>query len=278
MTAAPDTYGQVHPLETPELLREKLAEFDDLVSRMPHKSAASLRVAERRCPELLTNGFKLMFLRADVFDTARSVARYCIYWQKRVAMFGDEDAYKPITLETLNKDDAAFLERGVLQIVEREDGRNYIFIDCSKLDKTAYSADSVLRVIWYMMHAIAEDEEVQKKGVIIVDNFHGFSLNQVDKHLLTSFVAKFKGACPLRLSAFHILHPPSFLRCVFPFALMLIGKRLRKRVLIHCGQKRCLEQLTKTFGFSRKDLTTQLGGEIKLDLKSWLDKRRAEGK
>jgi hypothetical protein len=277
---APDVYGQVHPIETPEIVQQKLAEFDDMVGRLPDRGAAAhVRMAERRCPELLTDEFKLKFLRADVFDTKRSVARYCIHWRKRHAVFGDDGAFKPITLETI-KDDLVFLSRGVFHVVERgEDGRSYIFIDSSKFDKTAYTHDNVVRSYWYLIMALLEDEEVCKKGAIMINDVRGFSLHQLDIDLAGAFKDALQGAVPGRLSAFHICHPPSFLRIVFPVISVFLGKRLRKRVLIHGGsEKRTLRQLRATFGFKKEDLPTQLGGTIKLDLKAWLDKRRVEGK
>jgi hypothetical protein len=63
-----DVYGQIHPNETPDLVDEKLAAFEKVVANIPKAEKANLLEAEKRCPRLLTNNFKLMFLRCEVFD------------------------------------------------------------------------------------------------------------------------------------------------------------------------------------------------------------------
>jgi len=65
----PDIYGQVHPTETPELLKQKLAEFDADVKKLPKDKTTSLIIAQKKCPDLLTDAFKLQFLRCEVFRT-----------------------------------------------------------------------------------------------------------------------------------------------------------------------------------------------------------------
>ena len=72
----PDVYGQVHPVETPELIQTKLAEFDNAVAelvRNEEKDNTSLCRAVEKCPELLTKDFKLKFLRCEVFHVDLAV-------------------------------------------------------------------------------------------------------------------------------------------------------------------------------------------------------------
>ena len=63
-----DIYGQIHPNETQALIAETLEEFDDAVAKIPDEEKGNLWEAERRCPQLLTDDFKLMFLRCEVFN------------------------------------------------------------------------------------------------------------------------------------------------------------------------------------------------------------------
>jgi hypothetical protein len=60
----PDIYGQVHPMETDELISSSLRKFDLAVNLLRNDVVA---VAERKCPHLLTPSFKLLFLRCEVF-------------------------------------------------------------------------------------------------------------------------------------------------------------------------------------------------------------------
>jgi len=67
MTEHRDIYGQIHPVETPNLLKESLKEFETEVEQIKPEKSASLRMAQQKCPQLLTDDFKLMFLRCECF-------------------------------------------------------------------------------------------------------------------------------------------------------------------------------------------------------------------
>jgi len=79
--AEADIYGQRHPVESPALIDCKLEEFDEAVRGLMCCSSAAtvLRTASERCPELLTDSFKLMFLRCECFDvTVRLFVTGCL--------------------------------------------------------------------------------------------------------------------------------------------------------------------------------------------------------
>lgn len=62
-------YGQVHPQETPELLVLKLKELEaELQLPTNDKKRHGYDQAVSKCPEQLTNDFKLRFLRCEVFQ------------------------------------------------------------------------------------------------------------------------------------------------------------------------------------------------------------------
>lgn len=64
----PDVYGQVHPIETTELIQSKHKEFEAELNKLPKDKIVNLIKAKEKCPHLLTDDFKLMFLRCEVFN------------------------------------------------------------------------------------------------------------------------------------------------------------------------------------------------------------------
>ena len=62
----PDMYGQLHPVETPELIARKRQEFEAEIAKLPDKK--KLEEAQKKCPHLLTDDFQLAFLRCEVFN------------------------------------------------------------------------------------------------------------------------------------------------------------------------------------------------------------------
>ena len=64
----PDVYGQVHPVETDEMVARKLRAFQEELDKLPSDAKQSVLQAQEKCPNLLTDDFKLMFLRSVVFN------------------------------------------------------------------------------------------------------------------------------------------------------------------------------------------------------------------
>jgi len=73
LLSEPDQYGQVHPDETPELVRAKLQDLEGEIAKIPKEEKEAFEQAKVKCPGQLTEAFKLMFLRCEVFIADVSV-------------------------------------------------------------------------------------------------------------------------------------------------------------------------------------------------------------
>lgn len=80
------------------------------------------------------------------------------------------------------------------------------------------------------------------------------------------------------MSAFHVCHPPTFFRLVFPILKLFLGERLRKRIRIHSGSEEDVLKDLEKFGLTKDVLPSELGGDIVLDYQAWLASRLAAGK
>lgn len=65
----PDVYGQVHPVETPELLAAKRLEMEVELEQIPPEEKQAWMQALAKCDEsLVGDEAKLKFLRCEVFN------------------------------------------------------------------------------------------------------------------------------------------------------------------------------------------------------------------
>ena len=235
-------------------------------------------MAEQRCPALLTDEFKLMFLRCDVFNARVAAHRYVEYWKKRFELFRDQ-AFEPLTLEThlSSPEDQTALANGLFNLYE-VNGRIVSFerMHTYCLDQT--TRESYVKVLWYLTHVALENEGTQRKGIIVLNYPRGVDLVKQQDLKLLRLASTLKGAIPLRLSAYHCCHPPSWVKLFLPLVRLLLGKRLAQRLMFHTGSDDHVLAILKTkYGFGPEDLPVEIGGDRELDMAPFYEARRALG-
>lgn len=278
----PDVYGQVHPVETPELLAAKRLEMEVELEQIPPEEKQAWMQALAKCDEsLVGDEAKLKFLRCEVFNADLAAKRLIKYWKKRVEIFGPTKAFEPISLAEGMSDDEIAVGLGVMTLLPAQDpsGRSIVYWDPSFLDSSKYSIDSMVRAFWYVLHAALEPTSAQQHGILVIVDPQRASITQFDSSIGKLFGGAMSGVLPLRLSGIHICYPPYFVSMVLPIVKMFMPERMQKRIQFHSGSKEVvIRKLDQNFGLTSAMLPEEIGGLLELDHQGWLAKRREEGK
>ncbi len=282
-----DVYGQIHPVETPELIAQKRQEFEAELDKIPSAAKVHVAQAQELCPELLTDDFKLMFLRCEVFNAGLAAQRYCQYWTRRVDIFGPDRAFLPLTLGAggalQDGDTHAALGLGVMTLLpEARDGRGraVVYFDPSRLDKSKYSKPEVLvRAYWYVFHAALDLRvEAQRHGVVMIGDPGRAKFNQFDRAVAKAFIGSIRGALPVRLSCMHIVRPPAFFSVIYPLVKVFLSDLMRKRMRFHLGpDEKVVQEFETKYGLSKEMLPTAIGGTLRVNHDEWVESRIALG-
>ncbi len=219
--------------------------------------------------------------------------RIAKYWSRRIELFGPH-AFSDLTLEQ-TQDDGVALRSKFIQILPSTDkkGRAIAFIqprslsslskDCGKDDdsKNTFTRESMVRVIWFMIHAVLEDNgggiAAQQKGLVFIIDLSGTKVKHFDIPFVKQCAESIRGIIPVRVSAMHFCQPPVIFDVFAEVVKLVFGERLRKRIIVHSQwwEKRDDVATLGCYGFEKNQLPTDIGGDTVLDHESWLEKRRS---
>ena len=116
--------------ETPDLIEERLFELEVELHKIFPKPAYDQAMYSD--PDyVLDTKFRLMFLRADLFDAKKAAARMVRYFRDKQNLFGNELLGKEIQLKDLNEFDRESLESGCSQFLPVRDmaGRTILYVE-----------------------------------------------------------------------------------------------------------------------------------------------------
>jgi len=196
-------------------------------------------------------------------------------------LFSTSKAFLPLKLNQALRDDTTALNIGFLRYTGKQDstGRAILFLDPTRLPlKKSYDRLSLVRAFWYNAHICLENQVVQRMGATVVVCTKDVKYAHLDRKLLSMTASSLKGCVPLRIAAFQVCYPPTFVDVVYPIFKIAMGARLRKKVKMNSGSvKEVVEQLENKWGIKTEDLPQQAGGGLILDHEAWLEKRRQGG-
>lgn len=175
------------------------------------------------------------------------------------------------------KDDIETLKLGVVNLVDRTNhaGQGLVYVDSSRQGHDAYSRESMIRALWYVLHVATENESIQKNGLYLMVDGHRARSSSFDPGLSKQTMPLVLGALPIRIAGVAIVRPTPFVGVVLPVVKLFLSERLRKLIFVVKGSDEAVvEQLEDTFGMTTAELPSELNGEVLLDREGWVENRR----
>ena len=114
------------------------------LSRLPQAATAAYYRAVERCPAQAGPDRTLAFLEAENHDPRAAAVKLAKYWEARVALFGEERAYLPMTLGGAMKEEAMNLAtRRIWQLLTATDaaGRAILLLTPARRNFSEYSIE-----------------------------------------------------------------------------------------------------------------------------------------
>jgi len=246
------------------------------------KSDCALFRAYAARPQLFDDEHKRGFLHTENYVVKAAADRMIAYWEARADLFGEERMLLPMDRSgTLNGEDSLALDQGLLQLLPQKDldGHGLIFFDPSRHNtKLSYSIESMLRVIWYIMHVAKEDPIINENGFVLIVYPKQCTPEQIDRNFIAKGTTIIGSVMPLPWKGFHICHPCSSYNKYFPLVKMLSPTRIKDNIAVHFGTDEHVLECMEGYALPADRLPTELGGRDRLDYTEWLsDRKNVEG-
>ncbi|KAL3927377.1 MAG: hypothetical protein SGBAC_013108, partial [Bacillariaceae sp.] len=106
-------------MEVPAVLDQKLIEMDAHLQKI--KSQSVYETAESMNADYVQNQrFRVMFLRANRYDTKEAAAQLLAFFESKLMLFGKDKLCKDITLDDMDEEDRLSVRKGGVQLLKRD--------------------------------------------------------------------------------------------------------------------------------------------------------------
>lgn len=141
----------------------------------------------------------------------------------------------------------AQLERRIVFVTGDTDrsGRPIVNVRMRNQDPSAFAAIDTTRTLSFVLEwTLRTYPAAQTHGVVIVNDFAGVTLRNLDLRLPAVIQRAFSRTIPVRVAALNVINPPLFMKVIFVIAGAVLSQKLKARVsLFSKGDESRLEQL-----------------------------------
>jgi len=170
-----DIHGVADTIEeTDEFVGQKIQELKDALNRIVEDQKTAWDRAVFLRPSLgCDKPLYLMFLRAARFDVKRAAKSLVFRFELKRRLFGDYLLIQRITWEDLTVEDQAMVKSGFFQLIPNrvQTGRGTLFSRFCLWDASNPTVHN--RASFYILQAIEDYPEIQRRGVVSIADFRG---------------------------------------------------------------------------------------------------------
>lgn len=237
------------------------------------EQTSAYRRAEVECPAQVSDERKMAFVERESGDVALAASRLARHWQFRLAHFGEDKCFQPLTLAGAMIDEVIpMINRKIYQVSPVADsaGRAIIFVDSSKRNYAEYSAEQEIRSYLYILETILEDSNLRRRGIVFLST----GKDSQRKHFSRKFAQlrrEAESSSAIHVRGVHLCHPSTMMHYViYPIIKYFMPRDFRLRFRLHSGTVNEVLQALEGYCLPRDKVPTELGGEVNLDMNQWV--------
>ena len=271
------TYEDIHGVkdcveETPIFLQNSLRELDEALARITPKRAYEM--AEQQNKDYVTDAnFRIMFLRAESFHPGKAATRLVGYFEGILRFFGESRLTKRIQYSDLDSDDQTCVKAGHMQpLPTRDRSGRVVFADVDSFKDQSYkTANNKLKACIYMWVILAQDEENQRRGLVLVVIQMGFLDLAGASLTVTREIPRLLDWLPIRVCALHFCSDDKLTGFLFRAAGVGVPEEGRARLRYHIGKRTEFMYTLLSFGLPVDCIPYSESGSIKkTHLNRWI--------
>lgn len=233
-----EIHGVASPVEESALfVKTNLNALKEEIDKIKHKPAYDQAMILE--PEYTQDpAFCIQFLRAKKFNAKAAATQLVAYLEIKKELFGLHRLCKDIEFSDLDENDKDLLRSGMYPFLKaRDNAGRAIFLFINEL-LNLNSFESWARMFFYMCMSHLKDEEVQRRGFVVIIWMHGSSPSLTNSDfLLWGKGSAIADMLPIRISGgMHYCAAGTRLRPGLELAMTLVGRHLRIRFRVHFGK------------------------------------------
>ncbi len=261
-------------METPDFVAQKLDELNSAIDKIWLKPAYDL--AEQKDHTYVRNkNFRLMFLRADLFDASKAASRMVNFFKSKLRLFGEATINRPVYFSDLDKGTQDCVRSGICQVIPARDrsGRAILAIFDRMIPTPYKNSMEMVRTVAYTSMTLMEDDRTQRNGVIALLYFIGPHPMNCDIKL-NSDASQTLEWLPARLCAQHFCSDNRVIKALKNLLILSWIKEVRTRLRVHNGTNTECQYALLSYGIPITSLPVSYDGSLKVaSHAAWLKKQ-----